>query len=203
MSRRRRLSWGVLGLATLAASWGCGPVAGDVRLTRGFSSAATPYGDLLPRHTRSSELYDQLDTVAKAWATWRSPELRAALAEASVAAYQLEGEGAEALRREAERETREVREFHLALYTPKANWNDLESTQTLWRAHLYLPSGERREPLRVSHRPTTDKSAVEYPYVTRWTREYALVFPVEEGEDAAALPTLVITGPLGTLQFAF
>ncbi len=203
MSRRRRLSWGVLGLAALAACWGCGPVAGDVRLTRGFASAATPYGDLLPRYTRSSELYDQLDSVAKGWATWRSPELRAALAETSVAAYRLKGEAAEALRREAERDGRAVREFHLALFTPKANWNDLESPQTLWRAYLYLPSKERREPLQVSHRPKTDKSAVEYPYVSRWTREYALIFPLGEGEEAASPSTLVITGPLGTLQFAF
>ncbi|MDW7711208.1 MAG: hypothetical protein SCH98_12110 [Deferrisomatales bacterium] len=209
MTRRPRLLAGGLllaaatAVAALTTLQGCGSAAREVQLTRGFASAATPYGALLPRHTRAGELYDRLDTVAKAWATWRSPELRAALAETSVAAYRLEGEAAEALRRRETQESRNVREVHLALYTPKAQWNDLESPQTLWRVFLELETGERRDPLRVTHLVKTDKSAVEYPYVTRWTREYSLVFPVLAGEDLGAPPTLVLAGPLGTLTLPF
>lgn len=205
MARWDRLSR-VLLLALVAGAWGggCAPVPREVQLARGFASPGTPYGELLPRYTRAAELYDGLQTVAKAWATWRAPELRSALAEASVTAFRLEGETAKALRLEEERAGRRVREFHLALYTPKPDWNDLESPDTLWRAYLYLPDGQRLEPVRVIHLPKTDKSPVEYPYVTRWTREYSLFFANLEGREGAdAPPVLVLAGPLGALRLAY
>lgn len=189
--------------AALLAGAGCASGPHDLRVTRGFASPATPYGALLPRHTRSAELYDALDTVAKGWATWKSPQLRAALAETSIAAYRLEADAARTLRLEEERAGRRVREFHLALYTPKKSWNDLETPDTLWRVYLTLPGGEHVEPVRVIYLPKSDKSAVEYPYVTRWTREYALLFPILDGTPADLPPTLVLTGPLGTLRFAY
>lgn len=203
MTRRHGRVPAVLVAAALLAAAGCTAGPEDIRVTRGFASAATPYGALLPRHTRSSELYDALDTVAKGWATWKSPQLRAALAEATIAAFRLEGDAARALRLEEERAGRRVREFHLALYTPKADWNDLESAHTLWKVYLILPGGERWEPVRVIYLPKSDKSAVEYPYVTRWTREYALLFPVLDAGRTDLPPTLELAGPLGTLRFAF
>jgi hypothetical protein len=194
---------GVLLAAALLAGAGCASGPEDLRVTRGFASPATPYGTLLSRHTRSAELYDALDTVAKGWATWKSPQLRAALAEASIAAYRLEGDAARNLRLEEERAGRRVREFHLALYTPKSGWNDLESPRTLWKVYLTLPGGERWEPVRVIYLPKSDKSAVEYPYVSRWTREYAILFPVLDALGTDLPPTLELAGPLGTMRFAF
>jgi hypothetical protein len=129
--------------------------------------------------------------------------LRQALAETSVEAYELEGENAQLLRKEEARAARGLREFHLAFYTPKDDWNDLESADTLWRMFLVLPGGARLEPIRVIHLPKTDKSAVQYPYVNRWTREYGLFFPLLEGDEIYEHLTLVITGPLGTVRFEF
>jgi hypothetical protein len=148
-------------------------------------------------------LYDAFDTVAKAWTTWRAPPLRRALAAATIRAYGLDSERAETLRKEMARAARGVREFHLALYTPKSDWNDLESVDTLWKAFVVLPDGDRLEPVRVVHLPKTDKSAVAYPYVTLWTREYALFFPLLEGEEIYEHLDLEITGPLGSMRFSF
>ncbi len=192
-------------LAWLAAVLvaGCAAVPKHVFLTEEFAGPSTPYGRALERYTRKAELYQGLDTVAKAWVTWRSPELRKALVDTSAAYYRLGPEEAERMRTEQDRVARRVREFHLALYTPAPGWNDLESPDTLWRAVLVLPDGTRLEPVRVVHLAKTDKSAVEYPYVTPWTREYSLFFPLLEGRETYEHLTLILSGPLGEMRFAF
>lgn len=191
-----------LGLATGWVS-GCAHLPEEVQTTEGFASPRTAYGKALARYTRKAELYEGLDTVAKAWSTWRSSQLRQALAETTIQAFQLSGEAAETVRRDEERAGRRVREFHLALYTPKTDWNDLESADTLWRTFLELPGNDRLEPVRIIHLTKTDKSAVEYPYVSPWTREYALFFPLLTETERHENMTLVLTGPLGTMRFAF
>lgn len=200
MGRRLRIAiaWAVIG-----ATAGCGAqLPHGVQLTEGFAVPGTLYGDVLARHTRYAELYQGFDTVAKGWATRETPDLRAALAEASVHAYRLEGAAAEAVREEARTLARGGREFHLALYTPKKQWNDLESPGSLWRVRLELPDDSPLEPASITSLSKTDKSPVQYPYVSPWTREYRILFPAQE--DATARPlSLVLTGPLGTLRFAF
>ncbi|MHB8763846.1 MAG: hypothetical protein ACYDA8_05855 [Deferrisomatales bacterium] len=194
--------WGlVVGVAAGVAS-GCLGLPAEVQTAPGFASSG-PYAEALARHTRRAELYQGFDTVAKAWATWRSPELRRDLAEASVRAYGLTGSAADDLRREEARVARLSREFHLALYTPKADWNDLESPDSLWRVYVELPGGRRVAPTQVIHLPKSDRAAVAHPYVTPWTREYSLLFPVLDPAAAEAPPELVVTGPLGAMRFQF
>ena len=182
---------------------GCAAPGSEVRVTQGFASPNTPYGALLLRYTRSAELYEGFDTVAKGWATWRAPELRSALAETAIASYGLVGEPADRMRREEERSARRVREFHLALYTGKSGWSDLESPDSLWRASLELPSGERLAPIQIVRLAKTDRSAVEYPYVTRWTREFSIFFPTVLESQGETGVTLTLSGPLGTMTFSF
>lgn len=197
MGRRLRIA---VASAIIGAAVGCGArLPSGVRLTEGFASPGTPYGDALTRHTRYAELYEGFDTVAKGWATEKTPDLREALAEASVRAYLLEGAAAEAVREEARTAGRGGREFHLALYTPKKQWNDLEAPESLWRVRLELPGGALVEPTSVTALAKTDKTPVQYPYVNPWTREYAIVFPAGQPTGAS----LVLTGPLGTLRFDF
>ena len=198
-------SWILAGAGLLLALGigGCSAVPEEVHLTRGFADPGTPYGAALARYTRYAELYNGLDTVAKGWATWRSPELREALVESSIAAYRLGPEEAGRLRAEEERAARRVREFHLALYTPAKDWNDLESPDTLWKLSLELPDGTRLVPLQVVHIPKTAKVPVEYPYVSPWTREYTLFFPLLGGRETHRSLTLVLSGPLGTMRFRF
>ncbi len=199
-----RWSGALMGATVLCLGFaGCAAPGSEVRVTAGFASPGTAYGALLPRYTRSAELYEGFDTVAKGWATWRAPELRSALAETAIASYGLVGEPADRMRREEERAARRVREFHLALYTGKTGWSDLESPDSLWRASLELPSGERLAPIQIVRLAKTDRSAVEYPYVTRWTREYSIFFPtVPESREETGV-TLTLSGPLGTMTFPF
>lgn len=193
---------GILVAAGLGAAGACGlRLPAEVQVTEGFAAPGTPYGDALAARTRYAELYQGLDTVAKGWATWRTPDLRAALAEASVRAYHLEGDAAERLRREARTAAEGPWEFHVAVYMPKKQWNDLEATESLWRARVELPGGGRLAPLEVRALVKTDKNPVQYPYVNPWTREYTLVFPAPE--DGAQTAALALAGPLGTLRFAF
>lgn len=175
----------------------------SVQLTPGFAAPGSPYRAVLERYTRHVELYRGLDTVAKGWATWRAPALRRAEAEASIRAYGLQGDAAEAMLREEERAGRRVREFHLSLYTPDADWNDLASSDTLWRPFLELPDGERLEPVRVISLDKSGKSQVEYPYVSPWTREYSLFFPLLTADEVHEHLDLFLAGPLGTMRFRF
>jgi hypothetical protein len=194
------LSFLLPGLVLAAA---CASLDDSVYHATGFAERGTPYGQVLERYTRRAELYDEFSTVAKGWATWKSPELRRALAAASVDAYELGGQGAKAVLAEEERVARRVREFHLALYTPKKDWNDLEVPDSLWRAWLDLPDGTRLQPIQIVRLAKSDRSPVEFPYVTRWTQEYALFFPLLESEERHARLTLVLGGPLGTMAFRF
>lgn len=198
----RRLALAAVALTTAFLA-GCAPLPRDVQLTEPFSAPATSYGEALRRHTRAVELYQGFDTVAKVWATWKTPDLRGELVEASIRAYRLEGEGAAALRSEEEARARRGREFHLSVYTPKKQWNDLESPNTLWRLLLELPDGNRLAPLEVSYRAKTDKSPVEYPYVSPWTREYTVFFPLLDEKALQGRGVLLMTGPLGTARFEF
>ncbi len=196
-----RIGW--LLVAALALGSGCATAPEPVQFTGGFAAPDSPYGQALARYTRKVELYDGFATVAKGWATWRSPRFREALVRAAADAY---GYDAATVARQMARERREaatVREFHLALYTPRKDWNDLESPDTLWRAYLELPGGERLTSLAITRVDKSDRQPVAYPYVTPWTREYLLRFPLLEGKETAEHLTLVLTGPLGRLRFDF
>lgn len=198
---RRKLGAACLAGVLAVAAGGCG-FSQNVYETSGFSSPETPYGRALASATRRAELYEGLDTVAKGWATWKSPELRQALVEASIRAYGAQGEAAETLRKDEERAGRNVWEFHLALYTPKKQWNDLEAGDSLWKVRVLLKGGRTFEPAKITALAKTDKSPVQYPYVTPWTREYSLVFPKDE-DIPNERPTLLLSGPLGKMQFVF
>ncbi len=184
--------------AAVAGVVGCA----GVRLAPDFA-ASGGYARALAHHTRAAELYQGFDTVAKGWATWKSPGFRAALAEASAAAYALSPGAAADLGRDEGSAGQRVREFHLALYTPKADWGDLAGLESLWRAYVELAGGSRLEALQVKAVPKSDRAPVAYPYVTRWTREFTLTFPLLDPTEAALPPTLVLAGPLGELRFAF
>lgn len=182
---------------------GCASLPGNVFFTEPFASSRTPYGEALLRNTREAELYQGFDTVAKVWVSWKNEEVRRALAKTSVDAYKLKGEEAESLRNEEEKGSGHVREFHVALYTPSKQWNDLDSPSTLWRVYLKLPDGSRFTPVQIVRLPKSDKNPVEYPYVTRWTREYTILFPLLEEQDRQTHPSLLFTGPLGTMKLEF
>ncbi len=199
---RSCLRWAAVAL--VAVCWtGCVKLPEDVQLTTRFASPDTEYGRLLERYTRKVELYDGFDTVASGWATWRTLALRGALGEASARAYGLKGEAAQALRKDEEDAARRAQEFHIALYTPRRAMNDLESPASLWRIFLELPGGDRLEPIRVVHLDKSDKSAVEYPYVSPWTREYSVSFPLIGSSETYDHLTLLIAGPPGQMRFEY
>ncbi len=197
----RPIGW--LLVAVLFLGTGCATVTEPVQFTGGFAAPDTPYGRALARYTRKVELYDGFATVAKGWATWRSPAFREAMVAAVADAY---GYDAATTARQLARErdaARRVREFHLALYTPQKDWNDLESPNTLWRAYVELPGGARLASLEITKVAKSERQPVAYPYVTPWTREYLLRFPLLAGEETAEHLALVLTGPLGRLRFEF
>jgi len=195
--------WVWVAAVTAGLISGCGGGVPTVEHTSGYATAGTEYGQLLPRYTRKAELYEGFDTVAKGIATWRAPELQRAAVATSVKRYQLDAAAAAQLWETQELQEHTAREFHLALYMPEKQLNDLEAAGTLWRTYLELPDGSRLEPLDVTVVRKTDKSSVEYPYVTPWTREYLLRFPLLAESEPPPHLTLVLAGPLGTLRFAY
>jgi hypothetical protein len=202
--RRSRLGVCLAAAGLLAVGGtGCGRWPPEVQLTPGFAGPESEYGRALARFTRHVELYEGFDTVAKGWATWRTAELRRAAAEASIRAYGLKGAAAEDLLEESATAARRAREFHLALYMPSKGLNDLESPNSLWRLSVELPDGSRLAPVQVVYLRKNEKTEVEYPYVSPWTREYSVTFPLPEGDETFGHLALVILGPPGKMRFEF
>lgn len=157
------------------------------------------------RATRTAKLYDVLDDVAFATATYQSPAVRAARVD-RMAEWKgsLPAERQAALDRE-KAEAAEGEEFLLAFFTDERRANDLASEKSTWRVALVVNGSEQALPVKVSmvrRDPTLQKL---YPYLTEFDTLYRVRFPRFPGaKPLAELPfTLRIAGALGRLDLDF
>ncbi|HET8725626.1 MAG TPA: hypothetical protein VFM53_15620 [Anaeromyxobacteraceae bacterium] len=157
------------------------------------------------RATRTAKLYDVLDDVAFATATYQSPTVRAARVD-RMAEWKgsLPAERQAALDRE-KAEAADGEEFLLAFFTDDRRANDLVSDKSTWRVALVVNGAEQALPVKISlvrRDPTLQKL---YPFVTDFDTVYKVRFPRFPGEKPlAALPfTLRISGALGRLDLDF
>ncbi len=157
------------------------------------------------RATRTAKLYDVLDDVAFATATYQSPTVRAARVD-RMAEWKgsLPAERQAALDRE-KAEAADGEEFLLAFFTDDRRANDLVSDKSTWRVALVVNGAEQALPVKISlvrRDPTLQKL---YPFVTDFDTVYNVRFPRFPGEKPlAALPfTLRVSGALGRLDLDF
>ena len=190
-------------IAALVAVAGC-----KVDLLPGQPSPGTNEGAWAverDRFTRSAKLYDGLDDVAFATATYLAPSVRAARA-----ARLAEWQGIPAAERDARvaaeaRAGAEAEEFLLAFFTSDRRANDLATGRGTWRISLAIQvEGGAMEatPAKVEWVRVDPSVPMLYPYVTDFDQLYLVRFPRYAGAAPLAdLPfTLRIAGALGRIE---
>ncbi len=157
------------------------------------------------RATRTAKLYDVLDDVAFATATYQSPTVRAARVD-RIAEWKgsLPAERQAALDRE-KAEAAEGEEFLLAFFTDDRRANDLMNEKSTWRVALVVNGNEQALPVKISlvrRDPTLQKL---YPFVTDFDTIYRVRFPPLPGARSLAEQpfALRLSGALGRLDLDF
>jgi hypothetical protein len=155
--------------------------------------------------TRTAKLYNVLEDVAFATATYQSPAVRAARIE-RLAAWKgmLPGEKEAALARE-KAEAEEGEDFLLAFFTDDRRANDLATDRGTWRVAIVVDGKEQALPAKVSTVKRDPTLQALYPYITDFDTVYRVRFPRYTGaKPLAELPfELRIAGALGALDLAF
>jgi len=156
------------------------------------------------RFTRSFKLYDGLDDVAFATATYQAPSVREARVDRLA-----DWKGIQPSEREtllaAEREAAaSSEEFLLAFFTSDRRANDLASRQGTWRIALLVQADGEAEALPVKVEAVRTDPTVQglYPYVTDFDQLYRIRFPRVPGpRPLAELPfVLRIAGAKGRVE---
>ena len=155
--------------------------------------------------TRTAKLYDMLDDVAFATATWQSPEVRAARVERLAEWKGLLPAEKQALLATEQAEAAEGEDFLLAFFTDDRKANDLATDRGTWRVSLLVNGTEQALPAKVSLVKRDPTLPVLYPYVTEFDTLYRVRFPKFPGAvPLSALPfKLRIAGALGALQMSW
>ena len=155
--------------------------------------------------TRTAKLYDVLDDVAFATATWQSPEVRAARVERMAEWKGMLPAEKEALRAREAAEAAEGEDFLLAFFTDDRRANDLATDKGTWRVSLLVNGTEQALPAKVSLVKRDPTLQILYPYITDFETLYRVRFPKFPGSTPlSALPfQLRIAGALGSLQMSW
>ncbi len=172
----------IMGLSSCLACASAEPVR--VRLMHTQVPTEKDYKEVLGRWTRSDKVYELLEAVLFVSATFHSPEFRQAFLVAHPNVY---GRGSDEARRLAllEGGAEENFEFFFAAYTADASWNDFGKEESIWRVTLEGDEGEKVDGV-VTRLKTNANLRVTYPYVTPWSRTYAVRFP-RTGSDGRLL----------------
>jgi hypothetical protein len=152
--------------------------------------------------TRIAKLYDVLDDVAFATATWQSPEVRAARVERLAEWKGLLPAEKEGLLAKERAEAAEGEDFLLAFFTDDRKANDLATDKGTWRVSLLVKGTEQALPAKVSLVRRDPTLLVLYPYITEFDTLYRVRFPKFPGPvPLAEMPfQLRIAGALGSLR---
>lgn len=152
--------------------------------------------------TRTAKLYDVLDDVAFATATWQSEAVRTARVDRmAVWKGMLPAEKEAALAKERA-EAAEGEEFLLAFFSDDRKANDLATDRGTWRVSLIVNGREEAVASKITTVKRDPSVLVLYPYITEFDTLYRVRFPRYTGtKPLAEVPfRLRIAGVLGALE---
>ncbi len=151
------------------------------------------YYDVLERYTAYRSQYDGFDHRFFFAATWQSWAFRQAKVEASAQFLAMSPEEKAALLEQERAEAGQFVDFVVGFYTADSEWNDLSSSESIWRVDLVLPDGKTVEPLAVERvvRPNANMRAL-YGWLAPFWQAYRVRFP---GVDASGAPLLRAGAP--------
>jgi hypothetical protein len=193
-------------LAALAAAPGC-----SAKLFSEQPQPSTEEGAWAAErdlHTRSAKVYDQLDDVAFATATYLPASVREARAERLAVWKGLNPAEREAAVQAAALEGADSEEFLLAFFCAERQANDLATDRSTWRVTLMIPvaGGVEQAPASKVESLRADPTLrMLYPYVTDFDHVYRVRFPrYPGGRPLDGQPfVLRIAGALGKVDLDF
>lgn len=161
-----------------------------------FSAGAKGYRSTLKEWTRSKQLYSTQDMQVKilTHATFFSPEFRGAFIEEHMKRKYLEGsKAAQYLEKHEQRDARGL-EFFIGIYTPK-DYRELSlGEESFWEAVLTTEGGEELKPISIELREVTPYTKVMFPYLSRWSKAYLVVFPKTDPGSSFQLTLRSVVG---------
>lgn len=171
-------------IALLAACAGCAN-QGPLTLAPSGTITADDYESVLDAWTRSDKVYDILESKLFVYATFHSPAFRRAFVLRHTAVY---GKGAEEAQRliVTKPEYEEHLEFFFSAYTPDRAANDFDQEDSIWRVTLRGDDGEPVIGEVVKITPTSNIRVI-YPYITAFSKTYAVRFSRTTEEGAPVL----------------
>lgn len=113
-------------------------------------------------------------------ATFFSDSFRKAHIKEHIKRKLLDGEDRERFIDKQKEQEAQGHEFFVAMYTPKDYKHFSLDEATFWKARLHTESGEVLAPISIEFVEVTPYTQVMFPYVTRWSYAYRVVFPKEE-----------------------
>ena len=155
--------------------------------------------------TRTAKLYDVLNDVAFATATFQSPAVRTARVERLAQWKGMLPAEKESLLARERTESAEGEDFLLAFFTDDRRANDLATDRGTWRVTLVVDGSEQALPAKVTLVKRDPTLQALYPYITDFETVYRVRFPkYPKAIPLAELPfQLRIAGALGTLDLAY
>ena len=155
--------------------------------------------------TRTAKLYDVLNDVAFATATFQSPAVRTARVERLAQWKGMLPAEKESLLATERTESTEGEDFLLAFFTDDRRANDLATNRGTWRVVLVVNGSEQTLPAKVTLVKRDPTLQALYPYITDFETLYRIRFPKFAGlPPLAELPfQLRIAGALGALDLAY
>jgi hypothetical protein len=167
------------------------------------STTEGPWAEARDQATRTYKLYNVLDDVAMATATYQSPAVRTARVERmSEWKGMLPGEKEALLAKEAA-EAAEGEEFLLAFFTEDRRANDLATDRGTWRVSLLVSESQQALPAKVSLVKRDPTLQALYPYITEFHTLYRVRFPKYPTPLDQTNYRLRIAGALGAIDLAF
>jgi hypothetical protein len=155
--------------------------------------------------TRTTKLYNLLDDVAFATATYQSPAVRAARVDRMAQWKGMLPAERDAMLARERTESAEGEDFLLAFFTEDRRANDLATDRGTWRVVLVVNGNEQALPAKISLVKRDPTLQALYPYITDFETLYRVRFPRYTGTaPLSALPfQLRIAGALGALDLAY
>ncbi len=163
------------------------------------------WADARDAWTRKAKVYNQLDDVAFATATYQSPSVRAARVERMAVWKGMPPAERDAALAKEQAEGAESEEFLLAFFTDDRRANDLATDRGTWRVVLVVDGKEQALPSKVTTVKRDPTIQTLYPYVTDFDTLYRVRFPRYPGPKPLHEQPfeLRIAGALGKIDLAF
>ena len=177
-------------------------VPGDPPPSYGDARREADYQATLDRFTRSTAVYDFLDSRVFLQATWHSPEFTKARAEREASFQTRSSAATSVLVNDEIDRARAATEFFLAVHVNDSRFDDFDRRSSMWRMSLWIDGQEFALQKIERLGRSTPKLRASYSYFESFWVAYRLQFPAIDATAVSELK-LRVSSVLGQAELVF